>query len=184
MPYAITHKPSDVICQCGAIVKVTCMAKHLPTAKHQRDLLQCQKTYYSVKRDLLQCQSIVYAKHLPTAKHQRDVYYASLYERDHFTTPHFTTPHFTTPHFTTLHFTTPHFTTPHFTTPHFTTPHFTTPHKYYASLYYASQVKHVCLSAAGEREERERDLSAASSSPAEHALTVFAIVTVLIFFCS
>ncbi len=80
MPYTITHKPSDVICECGAIVKVTYMAKHLLTAKHQRELLQCQKrptvskeTYYSVKRDLLQCQSIVYAKHLLTAKHQRDV---------------------------------------------------------------------------------------------------------------
>jgi hypothetical protein len=42
MPYTINHKPSDYICQCGAIVKASYMQKHLLTAKHQRDVVGCE----------------------------------------------------------------------------------------------------------------------------------------------
>ena len=33
------HKSADVICQCGAILKVYYMPKHLRTAKHARDMV-------------------------------------------------------------------------------------------------------------------------------------------------
>jgi hypothetical protein len=53
------------------------MAKHLLTAKHQRDLLQCQKRPTTVSKETYYRGSIVkvscMAKHLPTAKHQRAV---------------------------------------------------------------------------------------------------------------
>ncbi len=40
MPYKISqHKPADVICQCGAIIKFSSMPIHLRTAKHARDML-------------------------------------------------------------------------------------------------------------------------------------------------
>ena len=33
------HKSADCICQCGAILKVYYMPKHLRTAKHARDMV-------------------------------------------------------------------------------------------------------------------------------------------------
>ena len=40
MPYKISqHKPADVICQCGAVLKYSNMPKHLRTAKHARDMV-------------------------------------------------------------------------------------------------------------------------------------------------
>ncbi len=33
------HKSADVICQCGAILKVYYMPNHLRTAKHARDMV-------------------------------------------------------------------------------------------------------------------------------------------------
>ena len=33
------HKSVDVICQCGAILNVYYMPKHLKTAKHARDII-------------------------------------------------------------------------------------------------------------------------------------------------
>ena len=42
MPYTINHKPSDCICQCGAIVKASYTPKHLRTAKHARDMVGCE----------------------------------------------------------------------------------------------------------------------------------------------
>ena len=33
------HKSADVICQCGAILKVYYMPKHLRTAKHACDMI-------------------------------------------------------------------------------------------------------------------------------------------------
>jgi hypothetical protein len=47
MPYTITHKPSDYICQCGAIVKVSYMQKHLLTAEHQRDVVGCENIIHT-----------------------------------------------------------------------------------------------------------------------------------------
>jgi hypothetical protein len=53
------------------------MPKHLLTAKHQRDLLQCQKRPTTVSKETYYRGSIVKVscmpKHLLTAKHQRDV---------------------------------------------------------------------------------------------------------------
>ena len=42
MPYTIDHKPSDCICQCGAVIKASYMGKHLRTAKHARDMVGCE----------------------------------------------------------------------------------------------------------------------------------------------
>jgi hypothetical protein len=33
------HKSADCICQCGAVLKVYYMPKHLRTAKHARDMI-------------------------------------------------------------------------------------------------------------------------------------------------
>ena len=40
MPYKISkHKPEDVICQCGAIIKWGKMPQHLLTTEHARDMI-------------------------------------------------------------------------------------------------------------------------------------------------
>ena len=40
MPYKILkHKPADVICQCGAIIKWGKMPQHLLTTEHARDMI-------------------------------------------------------------------------------------------------------------------------------------------------
>jgi hypothetical protein len=40
MPYKISqHKPADVICQCGAIVKYCNMPLHLLTTEHARGMI-------------------------------------------------------------------------------------------------------------------------------------------------
>jgi hypothetical protein len=40
MPYKISeHKPADVICQCGAIVKYNRMHNHLLSTEHARDMI-------------------------------------------------------------------------------------------------------------------------------------------------
>ena len=53
MPYTFTHKPSDVICQCGSIVKVSYVPKHLLTANKKRDLVCVKRDLLCVKRDLV-----------------------------------------------------------------------------------------------------------------------------------
>jgi len=57
MPYAITHKPTDVICQCGAIVKFASMQKHLLTAKHQRDVVGCENITSILSQKCRSCSS-------------------------------------------------------------------------------------------------------------------------------
>ena len=37
--HIMPHKSVDVICQCGAILNVYYMPKHLKTAKHARDII-------------------------------------------------------------------------------------------------------------------------------------------------